>query len=95
MIGVELRPWTLIERIVCWLVMDGNREVAAIAKPFGEETSAATEARIIGAAPKLANLLSCALDEYEQHNGRKSDGPHWSVGARALLETIEKTGGRQ
>lgn len=57
MIGVKLRPWTLVERIVCWLVLDGNRTVATLEKPYGEENRAAAEARMLSAAPELCSSL--------------------------------------
>lgn len=40
---------------------------------------------------RLTTDLECALDEYESHNGRRTSGPHWSVRARATLETLRNT----
>ncbi len=36
-------------------------------------------------AERLRELLECALDEYESHNGTNNDARHWSVSARAAL----------
>jgi hypothetical protein len=30
-------------------------------------------------------MLETALDEYEEHNGKRLHGPHWSTSARELL----------
>lgn len=46
-------------------------------------------AHLVEQAPTLFDLLACALDEYEQHNGRRVEGPHWSVEARDILDRCE------
>ena len=45
--------------------------------------------RLFEQAPVLAELLVIALDEYEQHNGRRETGQHWSVEARICLDRAE------
>lgn len=50
---------------------------------------AQANAHLIEQAPVLKELLAIALDEYEQHNGRRAVGPHWSVEARDILDRAE------
>jgi len=54
-----------------------------------DEAQGIANACLIVQAPALFDLLVLALDEYEQHNGRRLEGPHWSVEARECLDRCE------
>lgn len=61
---------------------------AASLEPVGDWREWVQEARAAIAAidqSEVVEALEDALDEYEQHNGRILEGPHWSVNARAAL----------
>jgi hypothetical protein len=62
----ELRPWRLLERVVAFVILDGEREVALIEKPYhlNEHPQATYDANLIALAPDHALLgwAMCVLD---------------------------------
>lgn len=105
-------PWAVDEDpevkliLICAgvLICAGDREIAAVATTTeDEEAHAAANARLIAAAPDLAELLRCAVAENEADGTAheygcacNTDGGCWFNEARALLARINgQEGGSQ
>lgn len=54
-----LQSWTLVEKVVCFEIMDGERLVARIDRPCrtGDDVKIAAEAKLLTDAPELAKSL--------------------------------------
>jgi hypothetical protein len=53
------QPWTLVEKVVCFEIMDGERLVARIDRPCrtGDDAKIAAEAKLLASAPEMAKSL--------------------------------------
>ena len=67
-------------------VLDADkRKIAAVWGNRGEKEATCT---LFQASPELFELLSLALDDYQQNHGKVKNAAHWAFRARMLFEEI-------